>query len=269
MDILTHALSGIAVGTVIVSFSDKKHKGKLGLIGLAGFGAVLPDLDAISLWSKFDSILGSFLGLKNSGQEIYFSKFWYSHHGFLHSLMAGVIIALLSFFLIFVLKRRLKMFLFQDLLQNLKNQKMYVFSFIAGFIIHLIEDMPTPSCVWGGVNFLWTSKIYVGGTGDIWWWNNYDIFLIVISVIGLNGIAHVTSKFIRIDIRKITAVVFFLGVALSLYQIKTRDFDFNYTGHTPKYQQFEIKSKEIQEKILGEKLYNLMLEFDNKIPVNF
>lgn len=269
MDILTHALSGIAVGTVVASFSDKSFRKKSGLITIAGFGGIFPDFDAISLWSKFDSTFGKLFGLDNFGKVIYFSKFWYSHHGFLHSIFASLLIAIVFAFLLYLIKSKLKNLSFNSLIQNVKSHKIYLISFILGFVIHLIEDMPTPACVWGGVNFFWPLKTYIGGTGDIWWWNNYDIFLIVTGVIVLNGLINAAKKIIRIDTRKLTTAVFILGVAFSLFQIKTRDFEFNYLGHTTRYEEFENKSKEIQKQILGNKLFDLMVKFDNKIPINF
>ena len=58
MDIITHTLSGVATGTVVMSFSPKGYKAKLGILSISGFGAALPDLDAISLWSRFDNLFG-------------------------------------------------------------------------------------------------------------------------------------------------------------------------------------------------------------------
>ncbi len=269
MDVLTHTLSGIAIGTVAISFSDKSFQNKLGVIALAGFGAALPDSDAISLWSKFDLTLGKFFDLENSGNTIYFSKFWYSHHGFLHSFFAGLLITIVFTFILYFVKSKFKKLSFANLTQNIKTRKVYLISFISGFTIHLLEDMPTPGCVWGGVNFFWPSKLYIGGTGDIWWWNNYDIFLIIIGIIVLNGLIHTTKRIIKIDARKLTTAVFILGVSLSVFQVKTRSFDFNYIGHTPRYEEYEKKSKEVQKQILGNKLYNFMLKFDNRIPINF
>jgi hypothetical protein len=63
------------------------------VIGFSGLGGALPDFDAISLWSGFDKTFGKLFNLSNSGEVIYFSKFWYSHHGFLHSILASVILA--------------------------------------------------------------------------------------------------------------------------------------------------------------------------------
>jgi hypothetical protein len=141
--------------------------------------------------------------------------------------------------------------------------------FIAGFIIHLFEDMPTPACNWGGVRLLWPLKLYIGGTGEIWWWNNYDIFILTVGVILLNGLIISLKRFIKFDIKKITAILFLIGLTLTIIQIKTRNYDFNYIGQTSKFQEYEKKSKEIQREILGNKSYQLMVKFDNKIKFNF
>lgn len=95
MDILTHIFSGVAAGTAVSSFSRKGFGNKLAIISLAGFGGALPDFDVISLWSKFDGTIGALFRLKHTGQEIYSSRFWYSHHGFFHSLSAGILFTLI------------------------------------------------------------------------------------------------------------------------------------------------------------------------------
>jgi len=129
--------------------------------------------------------------------------------------------------------------------------------------------MPTPASTWGGINFFYPSKSYTGGTGDIWWWNNYDIFLIVVFIIIINLSLSLFHKFIRFDLRKLTIGVFILGFSLIFFQIKTRNFDFAYTGYTKNFQKFEAKSKEIQKEILGDRLYRIMENFDNKLKLNF
>lgn len=269
MDILTHTLSGIAVGTVIASFSKRGFREKIGLIAIAGFGGAFPDFDAISLWSKFDNTIGRLFGLHNSGKEIYFSKFWYSHHGFLHSLFAGFFIAILILLLISLIRTSRKNFSLFKLFISSKHYRLFFISFILGFTIYLFEDMSTPASVWGGVNLLWPMKSYIGGSGDLWWWNNYDLFLIVSGIVLLNVLLLFISGILKINSKKLTTSIFIVGLTLALVQVKTRRFDFNYTGHTPKYQEYEQKSKAIQKEILGVTVYNLMLEFDNKMSINF
>lgn len=267
MDIISHTLSGVAIGTVVLSFSKKGYKEKLGIISISGFGAALPDLEVISLWSRFDSIFGRLFNLDHTGKEIYFSKFWYSHHAFLHSILAAIIIAFLIGSLSYLIFSKPKSF--SGLISYLVRQKLVLIGFIFGFIIHLIEDMPAPSSVWGGVNLFWPSHGYVGGTGDTWWWNNYDIFLLVVIVIFLNLFIGLLKPLKRLNPKKLTSIIFIFGFIISLIQIKTRDFDFNYIGHTPRYDEYELKSKELQKQILGPGIYSLMEKLDNKIPLNF
>jgi len=266
MDILSHTFSGIAVGTVLASFSKGGFKTKSSIILISGFGGALPDLDAISMWSNFDSTIGNFFNLSHSGSQIYTGKWWYSHHGALHSLTFAVIIPFVFLFL-----KSLKP-LFQErslsrFTQKIALNKLKILGFILGFGVHLIEDMPTPAAYWGGVNLFWPSKTYSGGFGKIWWWNNYDIFLVIIGVIVLNIITLGFSKWL--NAQKITPFIFLLGFSLSLFQMNTREFDFNYTGGAKHYQAYEQKSKEIQKEILGEKLYLMMKKFDDSMKLNF
>jgi uncharacterized membrane protein len=132
-----------------------------------------------------------------------------------------------------------------------------------------MEDMPTPAATWGGVNFFWPSQHYIGGTGDIWWWNNYDLFLIVVAVILLNLLAYGIKMVLVFDLRKITVGIFAIGFTLALVQIKTRPYDFSYTGHTNRYQELEKKSKKVQREILGEKFYRIMEKFDHSLGIYF
>lgn len=262
MDIITHTLSGIAIGTVLAGFSKNNFSEKSAIVAFSGFGGMFPDFDAISLWSGFDKTFGRILHLIHSGKEIYFSKLWYSHHGFNHSLFAALFFAFLSGILLLVFHKKRYISL-----ENMFKQKYLLLSgFIIGFVLHLLEDMPTPASVWGGVNFFWPLKHYTGGTGKIWWWNNYDIFLIVLCVIVLNIILLSLKK---LNFSKVPLFVFFTGFLLCVYQIQNRSFNFNYSGQTIQYAVYEQKSKDIQKEILGDKLFLFMSWFDNKLKINF
>lgn len=266
MDILTHGISGLAVGTTVAVFSKSTplQKIKIGLLG--AFGAILPDLDAISLWSKFDITFGKALHLTHSGKEIYFSKFWYSHHGFMHSITAPLLFISLSLLISYFYQKEKEGFKKTILQIFLKNKLLYL-SFILGFSIHLFEDMPTPSCVWGGVNLFWPFKTYYGGTGHIWWWNNYDIFLIVFSVSVLNiGFHFIKKQALKL---LLASLIFLLGFTLCVHQIFSRPFDFNYVGHIIDYYILEKKSQQAQKEILGNKIHTFMKKVDDKIPLNF
>lgn len=266
MDIISHTLSGIAVGTVVATISNSSWK-KKGLILLTGgFGGALPDFDVISLWSKFDATIGSFLGLSHSGKTIYFGKFWYSHHAVLHSLIAPLILIFSATLLNILFREK---FIIPNVLKNIRKNRFFSLAFFFGFLIHLFEDMPTPASVWGGVNLLFPSSSYIGGFGKIWWWNNYDLILIIVSVILLILLINcIPNRYYKIKVRS-SLFTFLLGVVLFLAQINTRTFDFSYTGHNVNYAEFESQSKQLQKEILGEKLFSFMTKIDNKIPLNF
>lgn len=263
MDILTHTLSGVAVATVVASSSKIDISKKINYLILGAFAGALPDFDAISLWSKFDKYFGKILNLKHTGNTIYFSKFWYSHHGFLHSIFASILLITIFLLMFYLFQNQFK------LKDYFYVNKLYFLTFILAFNLHLLEDMPTPACVWGGVNYFWPSKTYIGGSGDIWWWNNYDIFLIVVFVIITNCVLHMVHYYFQFRLIKLTLTVFIIGFCLSLYQIKTRGYDFNYYGHDVDFRKNELKSKEIQKKILGNKIYSFMVKFDKRVKLNF
>ncbi|MDR2037151.1 MAG: metal-dependent hydrolase [Bacteroidales bacterium] len=266
MDILTHIVTGAAVGTVIAAFRPKFNS--VGHIILSGaVGGAFPDIDAISLWSKFDITIGKFLGLVHSGKEIYFGKFWYSHHGFFHSLVAAVIAGFLIGCFIYVY-RRLMMRQEKSFPVFFKNHIPVFLAFILGAVAHAFEDMLTPASVWGGVRFLWPLDEYTGGWGKIWWWNNYDIFLVVFFSWLLGTWLIYSSRFARFRIYIIMAMIV-LSCSGIYHQVNTRKTDYAYTGHTMNYARLEEKSKSEQQRILGKKIYRLMARFDNFLPFNF
>ncbi len=262
MDIICHTLSGVAIGTVAANFSKQSWKTKFWSVFLGGLGAALPDFDAISLWSKFDGTIGKLLGLQHTGSQIYFGKFWYSHHAAFHSLFAAIGLAVLATLVIWMIKR-------QNVLRFIHQNGLLYGSFILGFVVHLLEDMPTPAAVWGGVNFFFPSDAYIGGFGKIWWWNNYDIFLIILGVITLNLIVLGLPKKWYSVRSGISFSALVLGAGFSCYQMFTRPIDFSYSGHTEKYDYYEKQSKEIQRQILGGQVFNMMESLDNKIPLYF
>lgn len=269
MDIITHTFTGIAVGTVVASFVKKGFGQGCAIVACSALGAAMPDLDALSLWSKFDPTLGSLLGLKHTGKEIYFSKFWYSHHGFLHSLCAAFLLSIWVGFLLFLFRDRKNGAFWSSMSGSFSKNKLLLIGFALGFSLHLLEDMPTPASTWGGVNLFWPSKAYIGGTGDIWWWNNYDLFLIVCLVILANLVVLAISRWTKLNAVKVTSIIFALGAMLMVFQIKTRPCDFAYEGHTIKYVYYELRSKQIQKDILGKRLFHYMERFDRMVKVNF
>jgi inner membrane protein len=263
MDIISHTCTGLAVGTVVATISDFSWKKKGAIILLGGLGGALPDLDAISLWSKFDSTIGAFLGLDHSGRTIYYGKYWYSHHAALHSILAPIVLICL---VIIGKSFRNKTYSLVGVKSSILNRKYRYLAFFLGFFFHLLEDMPTPSGPWGGVNLFFPSSNYIGGYGKIWWWNNYDLVLIIFALILCNLIVNLLPKhFYQVKWRASVANLL-IGVFLFVYQINNRPIDFTRSGN---YQEYEAQSKQIQQDILGAELYEFMLSVDNKIPLNF
>jgi hypothetical protein len=265
MDILTHTLSGIAAGTVAASFSNGNLRKKLIISASGGIGGFFPDLDVISLWSGFDKTLGRIFNLSHSGKEIFFGNFWYSHHGILHSVAGTLISALIFAFMFYILKNRFRKLSTDGLLLFLKSNILVLTAFITGAVIHSIEDMPTPGGPWGGVMFFFPLTKFYGGTGDIWWWNNYDIFLIVSATVFVNLSLLLISERTVMWFRKLIPVIFLAGAGLIIFQISSRSYNFNVKGT----KNHEVVSKEIQKRILGDRLFNVMVNIDNKIRISF
>lgn len=264
MDILTHALSGFAVGTAAAACSGREtNLAKKAAVVLCGTAAaMLPDLDAASLWSRFDGTIGAKLALPHKGSEIYFGKYWYSHHAFMHSLTAGLIFAAVLF-LPFAFLRGMS-------IRAWFEKGKYSLAFFLGYLAHLAGDYPTPGSVWGGIQFLWPSPVWYGGTGQVWWWNNYDVFLLVASCSILNVLLIIFFHRSRLWFLKLLPVVVFaVTLGMAARQVSTRPVSFAYSGHAKNYYLFENQSLEIQKKILGEKIFARMVKFDKKMPFYF
>jgi inner membrane protein len=253
LDIITHTLSGALVGATVSSFTDNTRL-KIWSILAGTLGGCLPDIDAISLWSGFDDTIVKWFHLDHAGQDIYFSKFWYSHHGFFHS-----IAAIVFYLLLYLMGKKITDLITQ---QPTKVNIYGCVAFSGGYLAHILEDLPTPGLSWGGVNLFWPSSQWVGGTGQTWWWNNYDIFLIVLIAAMLNlglTLSHFDKK------KLFSLCILSFSALLIIFQIHQRNFDFNTEGYGNK----EAVSLTIQRNILGEKVFDLMVKLDNKIHLNF
>jgi len=267
MDIITHTLSGVAVGSVLINTTNKSFSFKLGLLFFGAFGALLPDVDVISMWSGFDASFGQWFNLTLTGKEIYSAKLWYSHHAFFHSMAAAILITIFLALCLWLVTKHVHRAKNYTLRYFLNERWSWLFVFFGGYVIHLLEDMLTPSSSWGGVAFWWPSVQYAGGWGHIWWWNNYDVFLLVCGVIAFN----LLWSFFRIrkPLKTYIAIsIFVIGFLTSAFQVSQRDRNYNYTP-TMRYRQLEQKSLEQQKAILGEDLFNAMQKLDRLIPVYF
>lgn len=265
MDLLTHISAGVAVGSTIALYSKSSGFKKSAIVCAGAFGGALPDVDAISLWSKFDATFGQLFSLSHTGKEIYSAKFWYSHHAFMHSLVACFLFVILLLVGVYVFRRGFRNLAWSGFMRFSSNNRAVALAFASGFVIHLICDMPTPASSWGGVNLLFPFNVYIGGWGKIWWWNNYDIFLILSAVIGINLLLLVMPNVLRQKLKHFSGVLMAVAAIATAIQIGSRNYDFN--SHP--YSNNEDQSKVIQEKILGAKLYDKMEKFDRMVPIHF
>ena len=267
MDIFTHISSGIASATVVAAFTGKHPVRRWQILVAGAVGGALPDIDAISMWSHFDSTFGKLFHLSHSGKIIYGEKFWYSHHAFFHSIVAALLFAVIFGWLsysIYKISHRDSKDTFDV---YCKNCFLLAIAFTTGYLIHLFGDMPTPASVWGGVNLFFPGSGYIGGSGKIWWWNNYDIYLLSVLCIAINGILLFTlkKKFQRTAILSIAALI----LLLVEIQINTRQYNYAYSGNSTRYSEMEQQSKKEQERILGKPVYSAMEWLDKHLPVPF
>ncbi len=262
MDILTHVLSGIAVGTAVSSVSGKNISGK-GLAVLCGAaGAVLPDADAASMWSGFDKTLGTWLNLGEQGREIYFAGHWYSHHNAMHSILAGLTAAAallgMAYTLhMFAAKKKIPWTKF------MKDKSPYAAALFLGYLAHLAGDLPTPSSTWDGIKLFWPLGVTVGGWGRIWWWNNYDIFLLIYLCCVINVILIVALKPRSRYMRVLPALVLAVALAAVAYQVRTRPVSFSDTKKGRR--NFEADSLKLQRDMLGSAVYGSMKSLDDRL----
>lgn len=262
MDIITHTLSGVAVASVIINLKKFSFKQSAVILGFGALGGCLPDIDVISMWSGFDGTFGQWFNLNETGRNIYTAKYWYSHHAFFHSLLASI---LFTGLLATLSGLRQKITKGVALLQGFQIGGLA--SFFFAYNIHLVEDMLTPSSAWGGVAYFWPSPVYIGGWGKIWWWNNYDIFGIVLILLTFNLIWRSFVK--KQLLARVSAVLSFaVGVTLISYQVNTREVDYNYSQPI-EFKSLESQSLDEQKVILGDPLFNMMIKLDQKVPVHF
>jgi inner membrane protein len=260
MDILSHTFTGIAVGAGIGQFA-KGNTTKWTFVVIGALGGAFPDIDAISLWSKFDGTIGKWLHLSHSGEEIYCGKFWYSHHGFFHSLLAMALFGSIFFWVPFLKNKFSKI----QVVSN--DHHLWAWAFFLAGTFHLLEDMPTPDNIWGGVRLFFPFEVYIGGWNDIWWWNNYDLFLIIFSV-------ALSSCFLLFVLKKwekkkwLSMAIFAFGIMAYCYQVHRRP-PFIVDAFSREYDKNDEKSMNIQKEVLPPFLFNAMQQFDQYLPLYF
>jgi Predicted membrane-bound metal-dependent hydrolase (DUF457). len=266
MDILIHTLSGTTTAAFIATFSNSNTKGKLLMVLLGAFAGALPDIDAISLWSKFDGTIGKWLHLSHSGNQIYFGKFWYSHHGFFHSIFAAALFSIIFISIRNTIYSKEKWATYF----KLKQTKLLLAVFFFSYVSHLIGDLPTPGAVWGGVRLFFPFEVYIGGFGTTWWWNNYDVFLTLCTSTSLLILfICLENKFLKNDLIKLASGIYICGFAICFHFVTHHSISFAYNGNTSRYAYYERTSKIDQRDRLGMKLATYISKIDKHLPFYF
>lgn len=268
MDILTHAISGTAVATCVAAYVSTTPLRKAKILVAGTLGGCWPDIDALSMWSKFDATIGQWFDLPAAGRVIYGSKSWYSHHAFFHSLLGSLFFGLLLILAVYFI-RRLSGNNKLPIKDFIRNHIVYFIAFVFGYWAHIAGDLPTPSSVWGGVALFWPSVDYIGGSGKIWWWNNYDILLLILLCIIINLTIPSISRYIHDKAKIFSSIVLIATLILISIQVNTRQYNYSYTGNTSRYTEMENNSKQEQKRILGNRLYRYMDWIDSKLPFYF
>lgn len=219
-----------------------------------------PDLDVISLWSGFDDTFGRWLGIPHSGREIYFGKYWYSHHAITHSIFGSIICSLVLALFMLLRKSNRSRFAW-----------VYPISFFFGYQMHLWGDTPTPGSGWEGIMYWYPSSEYLGGWGLTWWWNNYDIFLLLALCIVLNWAVAIARNWMKVSWMRFLPTVIFCGCVLTcVVNLLNRGDSFNYDSYQrERFRSFEQRSLDTQREILGDDLYEMMRKFDESTHLNF
>jgi hypothetical protein len=267
VDILTHIGSGVAGAIVVAAFSKKQPLNQLKILVAGAVGGAFPDIDSISMWSHFNSTFGKLFHLSNNGKVIYSGKFWYSHHAFFHSLVAALLFAVIFGLLSYGIYKTMSRTSVGGFKNYCKNCYSLAIAFITGYLLHLFGDMPTPASGWGGVNLFFPANHYIGGSGKIWWWNNYDIFLLIALDIVITGILLFAFK--RHFQRTVIVIATVLTLLFVEIQINTRQYNYAYSGNSIRYGEMEEQSKREQERILGRRIYSLMDRLDKHLPMQF
>ena len=266
MDIFSHTFSGMAAGGLVGICLANSPREKLNCLLMGTLGGAIPDLDALSLWDPAYRLLVAVSHTNDSPREIYYGTYWYSHHAALHSIFSAFIFI---FFAQLISRWRISGTKKLDLLKINPIQRNSYLAFFLGYLLHLLQDMPTPPGPWGGINLWFPLRSYYGGYGQIWWWNNYDLFLIIFFVAFTNILILILFKKPKSWIKIFSIGLFLLSLFIFIFQINHRSNHYGVAPNPKSYKDREQASKEEQKQILGDRLYYIMESIDNRIPLYF
>lgn len=263
MDVITQTLGGLCVASGIAGMCRCRPAQRVKIILMGAIGGAFPDLDTMTIWPSFDQTLGKWLGVENS-VDLYFGHEWLSHQGFFHSLLGAILFTLLLWYVSGWLYAK-GMRQAPSIPSAMGYLAPYFLAFSSAYVLHLIGDLFTPAGPWGGIRLFYPLDVYVGGLGTVWWWNNYDIVLILVLGLIINIGCLLTFSMLSTAGKYAPIAIFTSCVLLCGYQFSNRNFDFNQPGYTPR----EAASHHIQTQILAPDVYHFMVKVDHELPVYF
>lgn len=261
MDILINVFIGLGIGTALAAWNRSRPAQQVKLMLMGAFGALLPSLDEITLLPYFDSTIGKWFGLQESGVEIFMGKHWYSHQSFMHSIFADVLFSILILLSMGIIYRYV-IHGARTLKCSLGYTSIYAFTFSISYLIHLLGDLTAPAGPWGGVRLFFPMETYIGGWGMTWWWNNYDLTLVLLVVVVANLILIAWIPPLKKGMRYLPAFICGVAFLLISWQLSSRGYNFNREGYDCR----ERASHHIQEDILGKRIHRVMVKIDNNLP---
>lgn len=235
MHLISHFCSGVCVGSLLSTICFRNSRKQPAVIPLAvGLGAILPDLDGITIFFS---------------HRIYYSSLWYSHHGISHTLFGSLLIVICLFVITTVV-----MICFN---KNSYNSLLSVYTLLyLGCLLHIAEDMPCPPGPWHGFMLLWpVSEQRFGAWSHIGW---IDEFLMVIFLVGVLFTCILSLMMTENNCRRIVQpgiLIFEVNLMVVMLALL-----FIFMSRYQNPSQWE----EYQSKILGESLYSC-INWLNKI----
>lgn len=264
MDVVTQIIAGLLIGTVVAGFVMCRPAQRFKIVLAGGLGGIFPEVDTLSLMPWFDRTLGKWMGINQSGIDIYFGNEWFSHQAFTHSLLGLLCCTGAIWFL--------NILFYTHVIKHARTWKAagsylapYFIAFAGGYLLHLMLDLFTPAGPWGGIRLFFPMDVYIGGWGKLWWWNNYDIILVLFLGLMMNVLSLISIPIMDRKMKIIPSMVLALALIGISIQIHSRHFNFNQPGYMGR----EAASHHIQQQVLAPPVYEAMAWVDQRLPVYF
>ncbi|TAE50365.1 MAG: metal-dependent hydrolase [Bacteroidetes bacterium] len=264
VDAIINLTAGVAVATTVAAQHACRPAQRIKILVSGAIGGLFPDIDSFSVWPVLFGEWGFWQHAAPAGADIYFGKSWYSHLAFMHSLLGlflstGAMALLFSMLHTHVFRRS------PNMISALMYLGPYTIAFALAYLLHLAGDLISPSGIWGGMALFFPAKQYVGGWGLVWWWNNYDLLVILLLCIVFN-LAMTFGLPMRSEASQRPPVFMFcLALLWISLQISRRETDFNGQNFVTN----ETLSHEFQESVLGAPVYHQMRKVDEALPFGF